>query len=119
MTEAPERIWANLVVKDSGITILGDQSYKSWDEENSFYGRGVTTEYIRKDVSDALVAAAREEALREAVEVCTNVIKNYDVMEPGKPNQFASLKTQKAAKGMVSLAREDILALITKDTDNG
>ena len=68
---------------------------------------------------DALLKAEREKALREAVEVCTNVIKNYDVMEPGKPNQFASLKIQKAAKGMVSLTREDILALITKDADNG
>ena len=63
---------------------------------------------------DALLKAEREKAMRDAAEVCTNIIKNYDVMEPGKPDQFASLKTQKAAKGMVSLARQDILALISE-----
>jgi len=52
-------------------------------------------EYIRKDVSDALVAAAREEALREAAEVAAEEAN----WVPHKSDDF----------------RKAILALIEKD----
>jgi len=54
MTEAPERIWIDPDIK--------------FPECEKQYGCDV--EYIRKDVSDALVAAAREEALRKAADKC-------------------------------------------------
>lgn len=45
-----------------------------------------------------------------ATDACANVIKNYDVLKPdGKT--YEPIRVQKAAKGMVSLAREDIRAL--------
>jgi hypothetical protein len=50
------------------------------------------------------------DAREAAVEACTNVIKNYDVMD-GTGTKYLPIKTQKAAKDMVSIAREDILAL--------
>ena len=49
--------------------------------------------------------------IEAAKEACRNTIKNYDVMEPGKPDHYASMKTQRAAKGMVLLAIEEISAL--------
>jgi hypothetical protein len=52
MTEAPERIWMDPDIK--------------FPECEKQYGCDV--EYIRKDVSDALVATAREDALREALD---------------------------------------------------
>ena len=56
------------------------------------------------------LTTCRAEALQDASDACTNIIKNYDVMKPdGKT--YESLKMQKAAKGMVSLARQDIEAL--------
>lgn len=97
MSDAPEKIRTNA----AGNAIV--TPHPVWDTD---------VEYIRADLAQAMVAKAREDALREAAEICTNVIKSYDVMEPGKPGQYASLKTQKAAKGMVSLARQDIEALI-------
>ena len=61
---------------------------------------------------DALTTA-RADAIHDAADACTNVIKKYDVMKPdGKT--YESLKMQKAAKGMVSLARQDIEALAVK-----
>jgi len=73
--------------------------------------------YAKTDALEAVRQEARAEALREAAEACTYVIKNYELVskESGK---YLPLKTQKAARGMVSLAREDILALIP-DTDKG
>ena len=59
------------------------------------------------------LTTCRAEAIQEAADACTNVIKKYDVMKPdGKT--YESLKMQKAAKGMVSLARRDIEALASK-----
>jgi hypothetical protein len=52
MTEAPERVWMDPDIK--------------FPECEKQYGCDV--EYIRKDVFDALVAAAREETLREALD---------------------------------------------------
>lgn len=59
---------------------------------------------------DAMLKAERAKVLKEAEEICTNIIKNYDVMKPdGKT--YEPLRVQRAAKGMVKLAREDIRAL--------
>ena len=41
------------------------------------------------------------------MDACTNVIKSYDVMDE-TGTKYLPMKTQKAAKGMVSIAREDI-----------
>jgi hypothetical protein len=68
------------------------------------------TSYTRTDHSQALIAAAYEAA--EAA--CTYVIKNYNVMKPDGTT-YESLKVQKAATGMVSLAREDIRELTPAD----
>jgi len=53
MTEAPEQIWASPGMP--GYT--NEPSVGIYD-----------VQYIRKDVSDALVATAREDALREALD---------------------------------------------------
>ena len=45
-----------------------------------------------------------------AADACTDIIKKYDVMKPDGVT-YESMRVQKAAKGMVSLAREDIRAL--------
>jgi hypothetical protein len=54
MTEAPERI----LTSQYGKALVHD-GMKRFDTD---------VDYIRKDVSDALVAAAREETLREALD---------------------------------------------------
>ena len=46
-------------------------------------------------------------AIQSAIDACTNVIKSYDVMDE-TGTKYLPMKTQKAAKGMVSIAREDI-----------
>ena len=51
--KAPERIWA-----------ISDRRRHWTDEKPAGPSECHSIEYIRKDVSDALVAAAREEALR-------------------------------------------------------
>lgn len=112
MSEAPERIYLD------GDVEAGDGMFPRCFE-NPKYASEPPVEYLRSDHVADMLKAEREKALREAAEVCTNIIKNYDVMEPGKPDQFASLKTQKAAKGMVSLARQDILALISEAATDG
>ena len=62
--------------------------------------------------AEAALPAVYRLALVDAEFACTNVIKNYDVTYDGG-KKFAPMKTQNAAKGMVSIAREDILALPT------
>lgn len=49
--------------------------------------------------------------IEAAMEACRNTIKNYDVMEPGKPDHYASRKTQYAAKSMVRQAIQEISAI--------
>ena len=75
------------------------------------------THYIRRDIHRALLKAEREKALREAAGVCPNVIKSYDMLKPGKPDQYASREAQIVAKGFARLIEEDILALISDKTD--
>ena len=48
-----------------------------------------------------------------AAEACTDIIKKYDVMKPDGVT-YEPMRVQRAAKGMVSIAREDILALPLK-----
>jgi hypothetical protein len=60
------------------------------------------------------LATARPDALEEAAEVCTNIIRDYDVMKPNGTT-YEPVHVQRAAKGMVSLARADIRALIAKE----
>jgi len=80
MTDAPEQIWAS----------PGMPGYTNEPAVGVY-----DVEYIRKDVSDALVAAAREEALREAAEVAAEEAN----WVPHKSDDF----------------RKAILALIEKD----
>jgi hypothetical protein len=66
---------------------------------------------LTPEALDARLATARADALREAAYVCGQIIKDFDVMRPdGITHQPA--RVQRAAKGMVGLARQDILALI-------
>ena len=46
----------------------------------------------------------------DAIEVCTRLINDFDVMKPDGVT-YEPAKVQRAAKGMVSLARQDIRAL--------
>ena len=50
-------------------------------------------------------------AYETAAKVADDIAKDYVVMEPGRPDCYASLKTQRAAKGMVRMVRDDIRAL--------
>jgi hypothetical protein len=59
---------------------------------------------------EAALVTARNDALTEAVDVCTEIIKEYDVMKPNGTT-YEPLWVQKAAKGMVSIARQDIRKL--------
>ena len=77
MTEAPERIWAS----------PGMPGYTNEPAVGVY-----DVQYLRKDVSDALVAAAREEALREAAKIVSRAGHSLD---------------------------SEILALIAKDKTNG
>ena len=74
------------------------------------------------DAIEAVLAEAyrrgQEDMRERAALVCTETIRDYYVMSPDKKS-YAPLKTQRAAKGMVSLAREDIRALAIKEKDNG
>lgn len=63
----------------------------------------MTPDQYRREGFQAGIEAAKE--------ACRNTIKNFDVMEPGKPDQYASMKTQRAAKGMVRLAIQEISAI--------
>ncbi len=105
--EAVERMAESM---DTAIKRLAGPAVTSLEADTLRAIRAALTEAEAENAR--IRAEARREALEEAARVCDNVIKNYDVMEPGKPDRFASLKTQKAAKGMVSLAREDIRDLI-------
>jgi hypothetical protein len=60
---------------------------------------------------EAALETAREDALEEAADVCTKIImENINIMK-SDGRHINPLWVQKAAKGMVSLAREDILNL--------
>jgi hypothetical protein len=82
-------------------------TYKKTPDNKEFFPE---TEYTRSDLIPAMVAETRNAVLREAAKVCTSVIKNYDVLKPDGMT-YEPMKVQKAAKCMVSLARQDILAL--------
>ena len=50
-------------------------------------------------------------AYETAAKVADDIANDYDVMEPGRTDLYASLKTQRAAKGMVRMVRDDIRSL--------
>ena len=95
MTEAPEKIvasvhWENI----NGHRVrLGCVTVGTDGVPSPFY----PAHYIRKDVSDALVAAAREEALREAAAVSKEIADQY--------------------VGYMSRIEQAILALAQKDAE--
>lgn len=95
MTEAPERIWM-------------DPDIKFPECEKQYM---CDVEYIRKDVSDALVATAREDALREAADVA---------IDYGKQQYTANVVNQpQYADDIADDAQEiagEILALIGRET---
>ena len=100
MTEAPERIWTCNETTDIFITEPQED----------------TTEYIRSDVSDALVTAAREEALRGAQKGAHDH-KGFAPSMTWPPNAREGYNS-----GQIDMQRaisDAILALITKDADNG
>jgi len=67
---------------------------------------------LRAQLAEANARADRAEAALAAqievdAEICTYIIKNYDCMKADKET-YQPMWVQKVAKGMVSLAREDI-----------
>ena len=81
MTEAPERIWIHDCVPADDICWRDNIYFTTSDGPSNSLGLPEpSVEYIRADVFDALVAAAREEALREAAQV---VHDDWGWDEPG------------------------------------
>ena len=93
MTETPpERIWAKAYSETHG----------SW---LNFHPEG----YVEYTRTDLIPSRTYEDGVRAAAEACTNVMKSYDVLKAdGKT--YEPMRVQKAAKSMVGLTREDILA---------
>jgi len=87
MSDAPERVWAR-----TGLywNYVNDWSEGAWGLSKD----DGPVQYIRKDVSDALVEAAREEALRDALSEIQHMVYGED-------------------------CRKKILALIEKDKTDG
>lgn len=56
-------------------------------------------------------AAIREAALREAMDACTYVIKNIDILK-ADGETYETPRIQKIARGLVDVARQQIEALI-------
>ena len=50
-------------------------------------------------------------AITAAVDACTNIIKNYDCMK-SDGETYQPMWVQKVAKGMVDIARQDVIALL-------
>lgn len=75
-------------------------------------GTGITYQTERVCACQPTDAAqAREAALREAAEVCTYVIKNMAILK-ADGETYETPRVQKIARGLVDIARQDILALI-------
>lgn len=105
MSDAPERI----VTSQCGKIIV-HHDMKRFETD---------VEYIRADHVESLLKAEREKTLREAAAISPKSIRNYGMMKPGKPDQFASREAQIVAKGFARLIEEDILALISEDATDG
>jgi hypothetical protein len=115
MTDAPETIWRWAVQNCGGFIEYSD--FPVISEHSTKYTRADVAQARIDEAKDARIAqleaaivTARNDALQEAADVCTVVIKEYDVMKPNGTT-YEPLKVQKAAKGMVSIARQDIKAL--------
>lgn len=91
MSEAPERIWV-----EKSISETGTHGSTAWPDKDKD-----CIEYVRTDVSDALVAAAREKGKKDGLKLALDV-----------------LSKQRHTPPIVS-ARITLEDLITKDTDNG
>ena len=107
MSDAPETIWAVADIDVSAQTcdIYAQSTPEGFVEKPTQYTRTDTIP-SPMDMSDALIRAA----LEAAAETCTTIIRDYDVMD-STGTKHLPVKTQTAAKGMVSLARQDIRAL--------
>jgi len=57
--------------------------------------------------TEAAIPRVYKMGLDAAAKACTTIIRDYDIMD-SKGTKYLPLKTQKAAKSMVSLARQDI-----------
>lgn len=104
-------------VKNGVVWSKDESGMECWNDEDRFREACVLVSGPPDDARatlDAMLKAEREKALREAAEICTNIAKNYSVMKPDQVT-YEPLRVQEAAKSMVRLAREDILALIKKD----
>lgn len=111
MAKTPDKIWATF---DEDVSAQTCEVYAQ-DTPDGFVDK--PTEYVSRAHCEALVAAARANALREAAGVCTHVTKTYVVMKPDKET-YEPMRVQEAAKGMVRLARQDIEALIPENTND-
>jgi hypothetical protein len=117
MSEAPKRIWA---VTGQYYGYAQDWSEGEWSADADCAISGGdderVVEYIRADVSDALVAAAREEALRDAQELA----HSHKGFSPAKA--WSEDEREGYRNGQIDMQTaisNAILALITKDADNG
>jgi hypothetical protein len=105
MTDAPETMPDTLAAWRFHAANRDEWLEGGWSLEHDCKA----TSYTRTDHSQALIAAAERRGMERAAVICTGIIKNYDVMKPNGTT-YESLNVQKAAKGMVSLARADIRA---------
>ena len=94
MIDEPERIWAAL--EEVGEAETSFEATYFGKCSHSYAGMSYATEYIRKDVSDALVAAERER--------CALLCENTEMGVPMKSSaadcaNYASMKRDKNAAG--------------------
>jgi hypothetical protein len=128
MSKYPDRIWAYA------------GAFKMWRDKFPEHAKSTSpTEYIRADVSDALVAAAYEDARNTVITTPSNyaaptarieIANAIDRLAPtdaraalDRIRQEARDEALREAAQIVSRAGHsldaEILALITKDADNG
>jgi len=65
--------------------------------------------------AEADVTRAIQTALEMAADTCPYAIKSYEMLKPGKKDQFASRESQIVARGFVRLVEEDIRAIRVED----
>lgn len=80
----------------------------TWGLEHATYMKCRTA--LANTTAPDVLTKTWNEAIEAAADICSEVIRDYDVMD-ASGTKYLPLKTQKAAKGLVSIAREDIRAL--------